>query len=142
MLPSPAATRIYASELATSPAWNELVRPEIDRHLAKYEDLLLNSQGTPDRELADTRTRYHALKDLLRDLGGAVSSSIQQMSHGEAVGFSPEKHAKLTAVFALKPLQPTAAPSPPPVRDPIQYPATPSFNPFASPPPKEDTAGT
>ena len=57
-----AQIRTFALELANSPAWTLLVRPEIDRQIKSYEDAILNSTDLTDRDLADTRTIYlHSL---------------------------------------------------------------------------------
>lgn len=131
--------RTLAHELATSESWLLLVRPEIDRQLKSYEDTLLNSTTLTDRELADTRTQYHALQRLLKDLHTTVTGSLSGMSAEEQLVFTPAMHEQLTSVFALHPATSGSSSSPPP-RPAVVFPPTHTFNPFSSPPPPEPVA--
>jgi hypothetical protein len=128
--------RTLALALADSPAWNELVRPEFDRQIREYESAILTGTHLDDRSLADHRTRYHAVQRLLKDLHGQVMGSLNSLTAEEQLVFSPAMHTKLSNVFALYPSAPSVQP-PLPIHDPIEFPATPTFNPFSSPPPSE-----
>lgn len=134
-----AQIRTLAHELATSEAWTLLVRPEIDRQLKSYEDAILNSTTLTDRNLADTRTKYHALQRLLKDLNSTVSSSLTGMSAEEQMVLTPPMHEQLSSVFSLHPAAsgPSSSPAP---RPPIVFPPAPTFSPFSSPPPPEAAA--
>lgn len=135
-----AQIRTLALELATSPAWTLLVRPEIDRQIKSYEEAILNSTTLTDRELADTRTKYHALQRLLKDLHTTVSGSLTGMNAEEQMVFTPAMHTQLTSVFALHPASASGPSSSPPPRPPVVFPPTHTFNPFSSPPPPEPAA--
>ncbi len=134
-----AQIRTLAHELATSEAWTLLVRPEIDRQLKSYEDAILNSTTLTDRDLADTRTKYHALQRLLKNLHTTVSGSLTGMSAEEQMVFTPAMHTQLSSVFSLHPAAsgPSSSPAP---RPPIVFPPAPTFSPFSSPPPPEAAA--
>jgi len=134
-----AQTRTFALELANSPAWTLLVRPEIDRQIKSYEDSILNTTTLSDRELADHRTKYHALQRLLKDLNTTVSSSLTGMSAEEQLVLTPAMHEQLSSVFALHPAASGTSSSPAP-RPPIVFPPAHTFNPFSSPPPPEEPA--
>jgi len=134
-----AQTRTFALELANSPAWTLLVRPEIDRQIKSYEDSILNTTTLSDRELADHRTKYHALQRLLKDLHTTVSSSLTGMSAEEQLVLTPAMHEQLSSVFALHPAASGTSSSPAP-RPPIVFPPAHTFNPFSSPPPPEEPA--
>jgi hypothetical protein len=98
-----AQIRTFTLELANSPAWTLLVRPEIDRQIAAYEAEILNSTTLTDRNLADTRTKYHALQRLLKDLSTTVSSSLTGMSAEDQIVLTPAMHEQLSSVFSLHP---------------------------------------
>jgi hypothetical protein len=134
-----AQIRTFTLELANSPAWTLLVRPEIDRQIAAYEAEILNSTTLTDRNLADTRTKYHALQRLLKDLSTTVSSSLTGMSAEDQIVLTPAMHEQLSSVFSLHPAAAGTSSSPAP-RPPIVFPPTHTFNPFSSPPPPEEPA--
>ena len=134
--------RTLALELATSPAWNELVRPELDRQIRDYESAILTNPNLDDRALADQRTRYHAVQKLLKELHGQVMGSLTSMTTEEQMTFSPAMHEKLSNVFALHTSTPAAPPAPAPIIDPIDFPASPTFNPFSSKPPPDAPSNT
>ena len=131
-----AQIRTFALELANSPAWTLLVRPEIDRQIKSYEDAILNSTDLTDRDLADTRTKYHALQRLLKDLHTTVSGSLTGMSAEDQMVLTPAMHEQLSSVFSLHPAASGTSSSPAP-RPPVVFPPTHTFNPFSSPPPPE-----
>lgn len=134
MLPGP-QIRTFALELADSPAWNELVRPELDRQIRGYESAILTNSSLDDRALADQRTRYHAVQRLLQELHSQVMSSLTSLTAEEQLVFSPAMHQKLSNVFALHSTAPSTPPASAFIQDPIAFPATPTFNPYSSPPP-------
>ena len=134
-----AQIRTFALELANSSAWNLLVRPEIDRQIGVYEYAILDITTLTDRELADTRTKYHALQRLLKDLNSSVNTALYGMSAEEQMVLTPAMHEQLSSVFSLHPAAsgPSSSPTPRPA---VVFPPAHTFNPFSSPPPPEAAA--
>lgn len=142
-LPNP-LIRQMALDLAHSPAWTQLVRPEIDRLLKLNLDSFLSSAHVGDRELADARERYLSLQTLLSNLHNEVLGACSSLSLEEQAVFSPELRATLLSVFAPPEMSAASQPASPPRQpEPIVFPETHQFNPFSSqPPPESPTSAT
>lgn len=148
---SPIETRKAAKLLADCPGWTDLVRPEIDRHLHKLEDTILNSPSIATKDLEDQRAAYAALKKLLSDLHGYVMGSLASLSAEDAALFPPSVRQQMESLFT-PPLRGVPSPSLPVSESPLsklEFPPAAQFNPFAAqftpepvPPPDNTTAGS
>ena len=132
MTVKPIEIRKAAKALADCPGWTDLVRPEIDRHLHKLEDTILNGETVNTKDLEDLRAAYAALKKLLADLHGYVMSSLAKMSPEDAALFPPSVRQQMESLFT-PPLR--GVPSLPVSQSPlskIDFPPAAQFNPFAA----------
>ena len=125
----PIETRKAAKALADCPGWADLVRPEIDRHLHKLEDDILNGDFNT-KALEDKRAAYAELKTLLRDLHGYVMGSLSTLTEDEITLFPRSVREQMESLFT-PPLRGIQTGTEQPLAHLEFSPAAP-FNPFAA----------
>lgn len=133
--PTPAQIRLAAVALHKCPGWTDLIVPAVQRTLKKLETTILNKEIISEQDLRDARQRRFALNTLLNELHTEVDGAWKAMTTEEqgTISIADAPARQVFNLEIIRGLQPTPVPVTEHMK--VNFPPTPTFNPFGNNPP-------